>query len=94
MEHEIEKISASIKDKLVAVCQQVLAFAESEDFPQGTKDIEFSLDRLRNEEFEVVVCGEVKKGKSSFINAIIGEDILPVDTKVATSQAFRIVNGL
>lgn len=41
-----------------------------------------------------MVCGEVTKGKSSFINAIIGENILPVDTKVATSQAFRIVNDV
>lgn len=92
MENEIEKLSLSIKNELIAVCQQAIDYAKSEEFPQGTKDIEFSLEKLRNDEFDVVVCGEVKKGKSSFINAIIGDDILPVDTKVATSQAFRIVN--
>lgn len=59
------------------------------------KDHEFLvIDKLLSEElYDVVVCGEVKKGKSSFINAIIGEPILPVDTEVATSQVFRIINA-
>lgn len=59
------------------------------------KDSEFASlkSRLNDEQYDVVVCGEVKKGKSSFINAIIGEDLLPVDTNVATSQVFRIVNS-
>lgn len=74
-------------------CEKTLSYAQTKEFPDATKDIEFSLGNLRNDIFDVVVCGEVKKGKSSFINAIIGERILPVDTKVATSQAFRIVNS-
>ena len=31
-----------------------------------------------NEPFLFVVVGEVKSGKSSFINALLGEDICPV----------------
>lgn len=59
------------------------------------KDFQFTAmrGRLDNEMYDVVVCGEVKKGKSSFINAIIGEDLLPVNTDVATCQVFRIVNS-
>ena len=59
------------------------------------KDTEFASLKsyLDDEQYDVVVCGEVKKGKSSFINAIIGEDLLPVNTDVATSQVFRIVNS-
>ena len=33
-----------------------------------------------------VVVGEVKAGKSSFINALFGDDICPVDAARATSQ--------
>lgn len=50
-------------------------------------------DQLKKEQYDVVVCGEVKKGKSSFINAVIGDAILPVNTEVTTSQVFRIVNS-
>ena len=59
-----------------------------------TKDTEFTNmgSRIDCDQYDVVVCGEVKKGKSSFINAIIGDDLLPVNTDVATSQVFRIVN--
>ena len=40
-----------------------------------------------------MVCGEVKKGKSSFINALIGDSLLPTNTEVATSQIFRILSS-
>jgi GTP-binding protein EngB required for normal cell division len=47
-------------------------------------------DKLANPEYDVVVCGEVKRGKSSFINALIGQDLLPTGVKETTSQVFRI----
>lgn len=93
MENKINSLSTQINKQLIDLCEKTLSYAQTKEFPNATKDIEFSLGNLRNDIFDVVVCGEVKKGKSSFINAIIGERILPVDTKVATSQAFRIVNS-
>lgn len=48
---------------------------------------------LEQEQYDVVVCGEVKKGKSSFINALMGEEVLPTNTQVATSQVCRIINS-
>ena len=48
---------------------------------------------INREQYDVVVCGEVKKGKSSFINALMGDNILPTNTQVATSQVFRIINS-
>lgn len=60
--------------------------------PAKNEEIDTAYQLIRNETFDVLVCGEVKKGKSSFINAIIGEEILPTNTNVATSQVFRITN--
>jgi predicted GTPase len=54
------------------------------------RDVELNL--LKKPNFDVVVCGGVKNGKSSFINAIIGADILPTNTEVSTSKVFRISN--
>ncbi len=41
-------------------------------------------------DFNIVVCGEVKHGKSSLLNAIIGKELLPVNVREATCQVFRI----
>ena len=44
--------------------------------------------------FRVVVMGEIKKGKSSFINALLGQkDLVPVHSDVATSTIFKIHYG-
>ena len=44
--------------------------------------------------FRLVVMGEIKKGKSSFINAMLGvENLVPVSSNVATSTIFKIHYG-
>lgn len=44
--------------------------------------------------FRIVVMGEIKKGKSSFINALIGvRDLVPVSTNIATSTIYKICYG-
>ena len=44
--------------------------------------------------FRIVVMGEIKKGKSSFINALLGhKDLVPVCSDVATSTIFKICYG-
>lgn len=41
--------------------------------------------------FRLVVVGEIKKGKSSFINALLGsEELVPTSSDVATSTVFKI----
>ncbi len=46
--------------------------------------------KLQENIYRVLVVGEAKRGKSSFINALLGRDLLPVDVDVATCQVFRI----
>lgn len=48
---------------------------------------------IEHPSYDVVVCGEVKKGKSSLLNAIVGQEILPVNNEIATSQVFRLTNS-
>lgn len=44
--------------------------------------------------FRIVVMGEIKKGKSSFINALLGhKDLVPVCSDVATSTIFKVCYG-
>lgn len=44
--------------------------------------------------FRIVVMGEIKKGKSSFVNALLGvENLVPVCDEVATSTVYKICYG-
>ncbi|PTX91197.1 dynamin family protein [Opitutus sp. ER46] len=53
-----------------------------------------TIDRVRRGIFRLVVMGEVKKGKSSFINALCGlPGLVPVHSDVATSTLFKISYG-
>ena len=89
---DLEKKVGAIRSQIKSVFSEINHCKSSLLPPKGHEFL--AVDKLLSEElYDVVVCGEVKKGKSSFINAIIGEPILPVDTEVATSQVFRIVNA-
>lgn len=47
----------------------------------------------RNDPFTLVVCGEFKRGKSSLINALLGEDVVPTNVTAETVTLNRIQYG-
>lgn len=49
--------------------------------------------RLKSRRFRVAVVGEFKRGKSSFINALLGKRVLPADAGPATAVISRITYG-
>ena len=51
------------------------------------------LEKVNSNEVSVLICGEFKRGKSSFINALLGESICPVDVGIATSVVSFIKYG-
>ncbi len=55
--------------------------------PQALEDYR---QRLARNEYNVLVVGEAKRGKSSFVNALIGRNLLPTDVDIATNQVFRV----
>ncbi len=53
-------------------------------------------DRLtlqRNTPFTITVCGEFKRGKSTFINALLGEEVVPTDILPETCTVNRLLYG-
>jgi len=46
-----------------------------------------------DEAFVVAVCGHFSSGKSSFLNAVVGTDLCPVDTEITTKANTRFVYG-
>ncbi len=82
------------KEKTLTILHQLDKFQEL----LGLQELNTSLLDLRKSieggQFRVVVVGEVKKGKSSLINALLdNKELLPEFKEIATSVAFKIIYG-
>ena len=51
------------------------------------------VDRLESDTFEIAVFGRVSSGKSSLLNHIVGEDLLPVGVTPITAVPTRLAYG-
>lgn len=89
---ELEPKTVELRQRLLELTNDVIDNSKSDniDVPNS---LESAQAEIQKTDYDIVVCGEVKKGKSSFINAVIGDEILPTNTNVATSQVFRITNS-
>jgi GTPase SAR1 family protein len=89
-----------VQERVEAIRQQtVRIFADLEqktqqfDLPTLPADVAEYQKKLATTGYNVLVIGEAKRGKSSFVNALIGRDLLPTDVDIATNQVFRISNA-
>jgi GTPase SAR1 family protein len=57
------------------------------------KSINNSITSLENDSFNIVVVGEFSRGKSTFINALLGQRVLPSATKPTTTVINKISAG-
>ena len=70
------------------------SLAEAESRKDLIQDLTPVMERFDLGIFRLVVMGEIKKGKSSFINALLGEpDLRPTASDVATSTVFKLIYG-
>lgn len=93
-QNELNQKISSLQTGLSNAMKKIENLAnEEKQIPKTDMDFDIAKEILKDKEYNVVVCGEVKKGKSSLINAIIGQNLLPVDSDIATSQVFRISNS-
>ena len=68
--------------------------AKSEQRADLVNDLEPAINRFELGLFRLVVMGEIKKGKSSFVNALLGEaDLFPVSSDVANSTVIKALYG-
>ncbi len=91
---QIEPNVDKLKKGILSVMDKIEKLSsESDKLPPIAGTFTAAREMMENPSFDVVVCGEVKKGKSSLLNAIVGKSILPVNVEIATSQVFRIMNS-
>lgn len=70
---------------LVALIQRQLKVLDSLDM-KGWQETLYKLEtRVQADSFKVLVLGEFKRGKSTFINAMLGDEVLPAYAKPCTA---------
>lgn len=90
LEPQIERL----KNNIISVMDKIEESTVSNSkLPTISSTYKTARTLIEHPSYDVVVCGEVKKGKSSLLNAIVGQEILPVNNEIATSQVFRLTNS-
>jgi GTPase SAR1 family protein len=79
---------------LVGDLERLRSYAQSLSLNGSIQPINDVLDRVQSNSFSVAVVGEFKRGKSTFINALLGQDILPSDILPCSATLNRVTYGV
>lgn len=87
-------------EQLEELVSELQSYAKKIDLPDpmerlGTllSDIRGKAERVKADRFNIIIAGESKSGKSTFINAYLGVELLPMDVKQCTSAIVEIKYG-
>lgn len=75
----------AIYDNYVAACQKI--------GKEVDESISKQAEKIKAEIFNLMVLGEAKSGKSTFINAYLGKEVVPMDVRQCTSAIIKIRRG-
>jgi len=78
------------KAELLTTLSNLRATLSQNGSSGNLKNLEYALQKLQDNKFNLVVMGEFKRGKTSFINALLGEAVLPM----AVVPLISIITGL
>ena len=79
-----------VHKRTVAVLDALITKGKEFELAEPPEALKRRAQKLRENTYEVLVVGEAKRGKSTFVNALIGRDVLPTAVEVATSQVFNV----
>ncbi|HEX7838833.1 MAG TPA: dynamin family protein, partial [Kofleriaceae bacterium] len=80
------------KREIVARLQQLAELADAVGMITLARDLRTTrIPKLESERFHLVVLGEFNHGKSTFVNALLGSDILPTGITPTTASINHVV---
>ena len=85
-----------LKEEALQYYQELLNVARNAEMPEEDKSLKILSKQAKNIEednFCLMIAGEAKSGKSTFINAYLGTEILPMDVLQCTSSVIEIRYG-
>lgn len=83
-----------LANNLVLDLKRLRSFSEKLNIQQSLTSIDEVLEKIENKTFWVAVVGEFKRGKSTFINALLGQEILPSDIEPCSATINRVTYSL
>ncbi len=75
---------------LIESLKQLQEYSESLNLHNTAKSIADVVEKSEEDHFEVAIVGEFKRGKSTLINALLGQEVLPADVLPATATLNRV----
>ncbi len=84
---DLQKI-ANIRHKFadfIEEMSQTIKTSDKTTFEREIQDLELTTQSLQSGVFRLLVLGDMKRGKSTFLNALIGENLLPSDVNPCTA---------
>lgn len=85
-------IEQNLKYICLDIINQIENYEELKTIGSFTKEVEIFRERLNDDEIRIAVVGAFSSGKSTFINALIGKDILKHASIETTAVITRIIN--
>lgn len=76
--------------ELTECLNQLKEYSLELDLQNTAQSIADTVEKVAQENFEVAIVGEFKRGKSTLINALLGEEVLPADVLPATATLNRV----
>ncbi|MCR4441742.1 MAG: dynamin family protein [Peptococcaceae bacterium] len=80
-------------EKLLSKLEELRELCGPGDSPVLIKQIEETIERLKEKKFVLVVVGQFKRGKSTLINALLGQELLPSAVVPLTSIVTEVSFG-
>lgn len=87
---DVKRVQATLANDL----SRLRGYCERLGLTASLPHIDDAIEHLQNDSFTIAVVGEFKRGKSTFINALLGKSILPTDILPTTATPNRITYGL
>src|SRR6476469_10756442 len=80
------------KREIIKRYEQLADVAESVGMITLARDIRTTrIPKIESEKFHLVVLGEFNHGKSTFVNALLGQDILPTGITPTTAAINHVI---
>ena len=74
--------------------QHLADLARAQGYVDLTREAEEALRRLDFDKVHLVVLGEFNRGKSTLVNALVGEPLLPMDIVPTTARIWAVEHGV
>lgn len=86
-----DEVLALYQDKLLPFAKYACVASEDNSIAETRlKNLDIQAQKIIKDKFTLMVAGEAKSGKSTFINAYLGVDILPMQVLQCTSSIVEI----